>query len=406
MKKNFILLVLFFFCLKLLAFTSPATIKRAHFARNIDTIRKDTVKVLNEWHGDSIKTLTSSINSSSLRLFASASHRDSLRALALINNSDSLKIFSSLKRHDAMMINGNPKDSINLLFLTQRSDSLMLADGSRAVDSLGRPINADSLANVAFLMRIDTFRSPIYIHLLDSLKQRLRTMRMDSLKQELQITTSDLFKAPIYTAIASRYADYDTLSNKRTRAYYQFESLNYTMLALHKYSLYNDTLGLRSCFENLSKVYLSQGKLSQAKWFMIQSNTLSRAKKEYPEVISSLVKLAAIKSDIAEYKLAMRDLNEALQISVAHHLPRSQSLVLKSFGLLYSRMQNYDKEAVVLKKRDAIEEALRKEEEAQLLAKDIRQNKKLDSLQTKRKVYSSNIKKSAKAAPVKKTVSL
>jgi hypothetical protein len=78
--------------------------------------------------------------------------------------------------------------------------------------------------------------------------------------------------------------------------------------------------------------------------------------------------------------------------------------------MLYSRMKNYPKEALILKKRDSLEEGMRKTEEAKLLAKvneqHAQQVKKLDSLQSKKKVYTYNIKKPYKGSSNKKTVLL
>ena len=161
------------------------------------------------------------------------------------------------------------------------------------------------------------------------------------------------------------------------------------MKALHHYSYYNDTVGLRTCFDYLARVYMAQKKYSQAKWFILQSNTLSRAKKDVVNIIASLVTLSTIKSEQNDYTLAMRDLNEALQLSENNHYPKIELNVLKNFALLYSRLKNYDKEAIVLKKRDSLEDNIRKDEEARLMAslnlKDSTEKRKTDSVQTKKK---------------------
>src|SRR6202008_1479661 len=189
----------------------------------------------------------------------------------------------------------------------------------------------------------------------------------------------------------------DTITNKRTRLNYQNEALSYTMKALHQYSMYNDTTGLRNSFDNLTTVYFAQKKSTQAKWFILQSNSLSRIKKDTANIITSLVTLSAIKSDIKDYQLAMRDLNEALQLSVANHTPKVQSEVLRHFAMLYSRMKDYPKEELILKKRDSLEDSIRKDEYAKTLAKvndqHAQQVKRLDSLQNKKKVYTYNIRK-------------
>src|SRR6185312_522354 len=127
-------------------------------------------------------------------------------------------------------------------------------------------------------------------------------------------------------------------------------------------------------------------------------------------IITSLLTLSSIKSDIQDYSLAMKDLNEALLLSITSHNKKIELDVLKNFALLYSRTKNYPKEALVLKKRDSLENNIRKEEEARMLARvtaqHARQVKRLDSLQSKKKVYTYNIKKPYKGNSTKKIVLL
>jgi tetratricopeptide (TPR) repeat protein len=205
---------------------------------------------------------------------------------------------------------------------------------------------------------------------------------LDSLQQQLTLTTNDSLKSGIYAQVAAEYLKYDKLTDKKTKLAYQTNALNYTYLALHSYSKYNDTTGLRVCFDNLSKIYRSQKKYSQAKWFILQSNSLSRIKNDVPNIMASLITLANIKMEIKDYKLALRDLNEALQLSTVNHYPKTESAVQESYALLYSHLKNYPKEAQALKRHDFIEDSIRKAEIAQLMAKSSKQ----DSVQAKKKV--------------------
>jgi tetratricopeptide (TPR) repeat protein len=182
------------------------------------------------------------------------------------------------------------------------------------------------------------------------------------------------------------------------------------MLALHQYSHFNDTVGLRISFDHLVKVYMSQKKYSQAKWFILQSNSLSRAKNDPVNIIASLITLSTIKSEQKDYTLAMGDLNEALQISQANHYKKTESEVLKNYALLYSRLKNYPKEEAILKKRDSLEESIRKDEQAKLTAslaaKDSAEKKKPHSTQVKKKVYTSNTRKLSKSGSARKVATL
>lgn len=223
----------------------------------------------------------------------------------------------------------------------------------------------------------------------------------DTVKQQLSIV-SDSLKGPIFSHIASTYMRYDTVKSKKTRSEYQEKALEFTLQALHYYSKYNDTIGMRRSFYNLAKVYHAQRKYTQAKWFILQADNFSRMKNDVPNLINSLLELASIKSDIKDYDLAMRDLNEALTLSVNNHYSRNESAVQESFAILYTRTQDYTKAAAALKRHNTIDDSIRKSEENALIAKA----KTTDSLQNKKKVYSSNSKKLSKSNLSKKTASL
>lgn len=189
---------------------------------------------------------------------------------------------------------------------------------------------------------------------------------LDSLKQELNVNQYDSLKAGIYTQIAAHYLNYDKIANKREKTNYQNEAINYTLMAMRNYSKYYDTVGMRNSFDNLVKVYRAQRKFSQAKWFVLQSNTLSRAINDVPNIIASLIQLAAIKTDIKDYSLAMRDLNEALKLTTDNKMAKTEVRVQEGYALLYSKMKNYTKEAVALKRRDFLNDSIHKAEQAQL----------------------------------------
>jgi hypothetical protein len=232
---------------------------------------------------------------------------------------------------------------------------------------------------------------------------KAKISRVDSLKNELDATIDDSLKAPIYTQIASEYFKYDTIANKKQRRVYQNLALSNTMSALHLYSRYDDTTGLRISFDMLAKVYHVQHKYTQAKWFILQSNTLSRAKNDNPQIITSLIELSSIKTDIKDYKLALRDLNEALTLSSKNHYPKQESEVQLHYAMLYNVMKDYPKAAVALKRHHAIDDSIRRDEEAKMMAKLTMK----DSLQqSKKKLYTTGSKKSYKTSSLKRMASL
>jgi uncharacterized protein YdcH (DUF465 family) len=226
---------------------------------------------------------------------------------------------------------------------------------------------------------------------------------LDSLKQELDAIIDDSLKAPVYSQIAIEYLKYDTISNRKQRHAYQNEAIKNTMSAIHYYSRYNDTTGLRMSFDMLAKVYHAQHKYPQAKWFILQSNTLSRAKNDNLNIIASLLELSSIKSDIKDYTLAMRDLNEALMISSKNRYPRQESEVQLHFAMLYNVMRNHTKADIALKRHNAIDDSIKRDEEARLMAK---LNTKDSLQQVKKKLYIISSKKSYKANSSKRIASL
>ncbi|MDB4999507.1 MAG: hypothetical protein JWR76_584 [Mucilaginibacter sp.] len=234
------------------------------------------------------------------------------------------------------------------------------------------------------------------------------TNDLDSLKTKLQLTTIDSLKGNIYKQIAAQYLQYDTIKHSGVKRYYQSEALNYTMLALHNYSYYADTLGMRTCYDYLAKVYQSQKKYSQAKWFFLQSNKISRNKHDTFNIITSLVKLSGVKMDNKDYKLAMRDLNEALTLSTKNKMPNLEALVQENFAFLYNRMKNYEKGDQASKRATEIYEKIKHDDELKSIAMqtnhDSTQSKKVTPV-VKKKI-SVSTKKSNKTNSTKKLASL
>ncbi|QKJ30906.1 hypothetical protein HQ865_14485 [Mucilaginibacter mali] len=224
------------------------------------------------------------------------------------------------------------------------------------------------------------------------------------LKQQLVLVTNDTIRGSYYQKIADYYLlKYDSVTVRKTKLAYQEAAIEYTMKALHSYSKYSNNLGLRTCFNNLARVYKDQRKFSQAKWFILQSNTMSRQINDVPNIISSLVVLADIKMAIKDYSLAKGDLEEALTLSTQNKFPKQESIVQVSFSNLYTNLKDPKKATIALKRHDFIEDSLVKAEEAQRLAELKAQD---STRQVKKKLYTSAGKKDLKTNSLKKTVSL
>jgi tetratricopeptide (TPR) repeat protein len=230
---------------------------------------------------------------------------------------------------------------------------------------------------------------------------------IDSLKQKLQLTTNDTLKGAIYTQIATEYLKFDKQPNRNVKAYYQTEAIHYTLLALHNYSYYEDTTGIRSSFDDLARVYIAQKKYSEAKWFTLQSNKISRQVKDIPNIITSLVKLSAIKMELSEYKMAMRDLNEALRWSTANNMPALEAMVQQNYAYLYNRLKDYDKGDAAEKRASEIAAQMQQDETKPVsITFDNAPVKDKKAPAAKKKKVLVAAKKSLKSAAVGKLASL
>lgn len=239
---------------------------------------------------------------------------------------------------------------------------------------------------------------------------------LDSLKQKLQNTKNDTLRGPIYTQIAAEYLKYDTIVNRNLRYYYQSEAIHWSLQALHNYSFYEDSLGMRRCFDDLARVYTAQHRYSQAKWFLLQSKNISRKRNDIASVVMTLVKLANVKMDNKETKLAMRDLNDALRLSLKNNLLREEALVQQSYAYLYNRLNQMDKGDIASKRVDEINEKLnqmRAEKQlAEAMPKDSVIIKKTEPVKKKKttpvkkvaKLNTASVRKMASLYPVQETL--
>jgi len=418
MKKVFTLIILFF-CLKLTAFANGIDTPKTLSSNHPDTIKATAAPK----PADSIKSKVTSAQKDSIKQEATPLKKDSAGSSVIANLPDSVKAKTTALTRGNSTISGTADyaDSLKQVTTIIKKDSLIISavvnhpDGVAAIGAVLEKENAgmasspdplDNLPRITSLIQLDSLKATVIAEQVHQARLRrqlvideqiklawiLKINNLDSLKQQLKTTTIDTAKALLCSRIALKYLDYDTISNPKKQFYYQNQAINYTLQALRQYSIFNDSTGLRTSFDNLAKVYASQRKYSQAKWFILQSNTMSRAKNDTPNIISSLLTLAAVKSDIKDYDLAMRDLDEALQLAIITHAPKSQLQILTNYAYLYSKLQNYQKEALVLKKRDLLVDSMQKSDEA-LIAKVETQKKKLDSLQNKKKVFSSNTRK-------------
>jgi len=413
--KNIFTLAFLLFCLKLsAAIPYPDSLKHVK-KKPAATASHHTAKTkVVQIHTDTVKALNTAAKPGNENMIAALPSKDSTKQAIVIMKKDSTL---SVEMVD-MSSNRKQKDASTKKDWYYTLPSITYVPASHVAAKEEAPEPVDNNPSITSLIQLDSLRQVVIEEQVRQANLRklilkneqvklaavLRINNLDSLKLQLKITKSDTVKALLYTRIALKYMEYDTISNADKQLRYQNSAINYTLLAIHEYSTYNDSVGLRDCYTDLSKIYYSQKKYTEAKWFILQSNTLSRARNDTPNVISSLLSLATIKSDIKDYTLAMGDLNEALQLSINNRTPKTELEVLKSYALLYSTLQDYPKEEMVLKKRDSLVDSLHKAEQA-ALAKAAALKKKQDSL-LKKKQYLASLKKSSKSASQPKVASL
>lgn len=68
-------------------------------------------------------------------------------------------------------------------------------------------------------------------------------------------------------------------------------------------------------FSDLAQLYIHQNRYSEAKWFLLQSNSISRVENDDRHTISNLISLATIKSEMGDYTQAQQDITEAYNIA-------------------------------------------------------------------------------------------
>lgn len=100
--------------------------------------------------------------------------------------------------------------------------------------------------------------------------------------------------------------------------------------------------GRIDCFDVLGKIYFSQKRYSEAKWFFIQANTQSRELNDVEGIIKSLTNLSKVKIAIGDYNLAKRDLKEAQSLASGRGNLFLLANVKQAYASLYQKVGNLD----------------------------------------------------------------
>jgi hypothetical protein len=98
-----------------------------------------------------------------------------------------------------------------------------------------------------------------------------------------------------------------------------------------RFRVYNDA---SYNFSELAALYVKLRRLSEAKWYYLQSNNISRQENDDKHTISNLVSLAAIKVDIGDIPSAKADLTEARDLARLHGMQTETADIEKKMLLL------------------------------------------------------------------------
>jgi hypothetical protein len=93
-------------------------------------------------------------------------------------------------------------------------------------------------------------------------------------------------------------------------------------------------------FSDLAQMYLKQNRLSEAKWYLLQSLQISRQQNDDRHTINNLMGLATVKAGYGDYTQAMQDLDEARNMATSHGLTADVAAINKQARYLQDNKSN------------------------------------------------------------------
>jgi len=100
-------------------------------------------------------------------------------------------------------------------------------------------------------------------------------------------------------------------------------------------------IGRMNCFESLALMYRLQSRLSEAKWFSVQSKIMADKLNNLPAQISSLMSLAFIKSELGFNDQALTDYKEAEKLATDNNFSEYLVEIKGNMGNVYRKLGNY-----------------------------------------------------------------
>lgn len=155
--------------------------------------------------------------------------------------------------------------------------------------------------------------------------------------------------SPTATAISkihikSSFSAYKINKAELDRSEYSFQAAENIVMrnAQHnmRFRVYSDA---SYNFSALAKLYIQQNRYSEAKWYLLQSNILSRQQNDDKHTIANLMDLALIKSDLGDYFQARQDLDEATDLARAHGFSDELAVIGKKMAYIKQNRNNAPK---------------------------------------------------------------
>ncbi|MDF2434087.1 MAG: hypothetical protein JWP44_3718 [Mucilaginibacter sp.] len=115
-----------------------------------------------------------------------------------------------------------------------------------------------------------------------------------------------------------------------------------------RFRVYNDA---SYNFSELARMYIRQNRYAEAKWFLLQSNSISRDENDDKHTIANLIDLATVKSGLGDYIQARQDLTEAHELAAMHGFKDDASLIDKK--LLYLKQNEATMQKVEVRYAEA-----------------------------------------------------
>ena len=163
-------------------------------------------------------------------------------------------------------------------------------------------------------------------------------------------------KGELYTNLAAELIQFNGSKTREISFADAGKAIDYVLKAIHINSKYNDVFAIRNNYDCLASAYFIQKKYAQAKWFILQSSHISRFSKDNAAIINSLMRLASVKIVIKDYKMAERDFNEAIALTIRTNEFARRIEIEKCLATLYS-ISAQKKLEVITEKRFTLLEA-------------------------------------------------